>query len=66
MRTVSDPRIVPAALPWAEAVADDRRHRDQRQDVDDGAGGGGDPGGGRHVFSSTTLDYCVDGESSSG
>lgn len=63
MPTVSDPRIVPAALPWAEAWRTIGVTGTNGKTSTTVLTAAAILAGGEHVFSSTTLDYCVDGES---
>lgn len=60
---MSDPRIVPAALPWAEAWRTIGVTGTNGKTSTTVLAAAAILAGGEHVFSSTTLDYCVDGES---
>ncbi len=60
---MSDPRIVPAALPWAEAWRTIGVTGTNGKTSTTVLTAAIVQASGRHVFSSTTLDYCVDGVS---
>jgi UDP-N-acetylmuramoyl-L-alanyl-D-glutamate--2,6-diaminopimelate ligase len=61
MPTVSDPRIVPAALPWAEAWRTIGVTGTNGKTSTTVLTAAAILAAGEHVFSSTTLDYCIDG-----
>ncbi len=58
---MSDPRIVPAALPWAEAWRTIGVTGTNGKTSTTVLTAAAILAGGEHVFSSTTLDYCIDG-----
>jgi len=60
---VSDPRIVPAALPWAESWRTIGVTGTNGKTSTTVLAAAVIQAAGLHVFSSTTLDYCVDGAS---
>ena len=60
---VSDPRIVPAARPWAESWWTIGVTGTNGKTSTTVLAAAAIQAAGLHVFSSTTLDYCVDGES---
>ncbi len=60
---VSDPRIVPAALPWAESWRTIGVTGTNGKTSTTVLAAAVIQAAGLHVFSSTTLDYCVDGVS---
>ena len=60
---VNDPRIVPAALPWAEAWRTIGVTGTNGKTSTTVLAAAAIQAGGERVFSSTTLDYCVDGVS---
>lgn len=61
MPAVSDPRIVPAALPWAEAWRTIGVTGTNGKTSTTVLTAAAILAAGEHVFSSTTLDYCIDG-----
>jgi UDP-N-acetylmuramoyl-L-alanyl-D-glutamate--2,6-diaminopimelate ligase len=58
---VSDPRIVPAALPWAEPWRTIGVTGTNGKTSTTVLAAAAIQAAGLHVFSSTTLDYCIDG-----